>query len=75
MAVLRTFTGRPARWRCWAGTRRSSARETDDPEALAGAVQRAVLDETGLSCSVGIGDNLLRAKIATEFGKPAGSSG
>ena len=45
---------------------------TDDPEALAGAVQRAVLAGTGLSCSVGIGDNLLRAKIATEFGKPAG---
>ena len=45
---------------------------TDDPEALAAAVQRAVLAETELSCSVGIGDNLLRAKIATEFGKPAG---
>jgi len=46
---------------------------TDDPEALAGAVQRAVLAETELSCSIGIGDNLLRAKIATEFGKPAGT--
>jgi DNA polymerase-4 len=45
---------------------------TDDPEALAGAVQRAVLAGTGLHCSIGIGDNLLRAKIATEFGKPAG---
>jgi DNA polymerase-4 len=46
---------------------------TDDPQALAGAVQRAVLAETELSCSIGIGDNLLRAKIATEFGKPAGT--
>jgi DNA polymerase IV len=46
---------------------------TDDPEALAVDVQRAVLTGTGLSCSIGIGDNLLRAKIATEFGKPAGT--
>jgi DNA polymerase-4 len=32
-----------------------------------------VLEETRLHCSVGIGDNKLRAKIATEFGKPRGS--
>jgi DNA polymerase-4 len=32
-----------------------------------------VLAETRLHCSVGIGDNKLRAKIATEFGKPRGS--
>ena len=32
----------------------------------------AVADETGLACSVGIGDNKLRAKIATGFAKPAG---
>jgi DNA polymerase-4 len=46
---------------------------TDDPEALARQVQRAVRERTGLSCTVGIGDNTLRAKIATEFGKPAGT--
>ncbi|WP_460864640.1 DNA polymerase IV [Nocardioides pakistanensis] len=46
--------------------------ETDDPEAFARHVQAAVLDATGLHCSVGIGDNKLRAKIATEFGKPRG---
>ncbi|ODU03709.1 MAG: DNA polymerase IV [Pseudonocardia sp. SCN 72-86] len=46
---------------------------TDDPEALAQDVQRAVSERTGLSCTVGIGDNTLRAKIATEFGKPAGT--
>ncbi|GGM64542.1 DNA polymerase IV [Longimycelium tulufanense] len=45
---------------------------TADPEALAAEVQRAVAAETGLSCSVGIGDNKLRAKIATGFAKPAG---
>lgn len=45
---------------------------TDDPEALARTAQEAVLRETRLHCSVGIGDNKVRAKIATEFGKPAG---
>jgi DNA polymerase-4 len=45
---------------------------TDDPDALAADIRRAVLAETGLSCSVGIGDNKLRAKLATGFGKPAG---
>ena len=47
--------------------------ETDDPEAFAARVQKAVLEATGLHCSVGIGDNKLRAKIATEFGKPQGT--
>jgi DNA polymerase-4 len=46
--------------------------ETDDPEAFALQVRMAVLDATRLHCSVGIGDNKLRAKIATEFGKPQG---
>ncbi len=46
--------------------------ETDDPEAFARRVQEAVLEATQLHCSVGIGDNKLRAKIATEFGKPQG---
>jgi DNA polymerase IV len=45
---------------------------TGDPEALAGDVQRAVKRATGLVCSVGIGDNRLRAKLATGFAKPAG---
>jgi DNA polymerase-4 len=46
--------------------------ETDDPEAFARGVQANVLAATGLHCSVGIGDNKLRAKIATDFGKPRG---
>lgn len=46
--------------------------ETDDAEAFARQVRAAVLDATRLHCSVGIGDNKLRAKIATEFGKPGG---
>ncbi len=46
--------------------------ETDDPEAFAATIREAVLAATGLHCSVGIGDNKLRAKIATDFGKPRG---
>jgi DNA polymerase-4 len=45
---------------------------TDDPEALARRAQQAVLAATALHCSVGIGDNKVRAKIATSFGKPRG---
>lgn len=32
----------------------------------------AVLEATRLHCSVGIGDTLVRAKVATGFGKPRG---
>ena len=46
--------------------------DVDDPEALAAHMQRVVFDATGLSCSIGIGDNKLRAKMATSFAKPAG---
>ncbi|MDP3952238.1 DNA polymerase IV [Microbacterium sp.] len=46
--------------------------DADDPEAVARAAQAAVLAATGLHCSVGVGDNKIRAKIATEFGKPRG---
>ena len=46
--------------------------ETDDPEGYARRLQQAVLDRTRLHCSVGIGDTLVRAKIATGFGKPRG---
>jgi DNA polymerase-4 len=47
--------------------------ETDEPEAFAARVQGAVLARTRLHCSVGIGDNKLRAKIATDLGKPRGT--
>jgi DNA polymerase-4 len=46
--------------------------ETDDPEVTAAEIQAAVLAATDLHCSIGIGDTLVRAKIATEFGKPRG---
>ena len=46
--------------------------ETEDPEGYARRMQQAVLDRTRLHCSVGIGDTLVRAKVATGFGKPRG---
>jgi len=46
--------------------------ETSDPEGYARRVQAEVLDRTRLHCSVGIGDTLVRAKVATGFAKPAG---
>ncbi|MBV6700177.1 DNA polymerase IV [Kitasatospora aureofaciens] len=48
---------------------------TDDPEALAAGIRAAVWEETGLRCSVGIGDNRLRAKLATGFAKPTAPGG
>jgi DNA polymerase-4 len=49
--------------------------QTDEPEALARGIRAAVLARTRLSCSVGIGDNMLRAKLATEFAKPGAGDG
>jgi DNA polymerase-4 len=46
--------------------------QTTDPEAYARRVQETVLAASKLHCSVGIGDNKVRAKIATSFGKPRG---
>jgi DNA polymerase-4 len=44
----------------------------DDPEQVARRIQSDVLAASRLHCSVGIGDTKVRAKIATEFGKPGG---
>jgi DNA polymerase-4 len=46
--------------------------DVEDAEAYARQIQAAVLDATELHCSVGIGDTKVRAKIATDFGKPQG---
>jgi DNA polymerase-4 len=69
MGVLRTF---PAVVQVVGIDEASMAAETSDPEALAREVQRAVLEATSLWCTVGVGDNRLRAKIASGFGKPRG---
>lgn len=49
--------------------------ELGDPRVFAEQVRSQVLAATGLSCCVGIGDNRLRAKVATDFGKPGGEDG
>ncbi|MDP3893202.1 DNA polymerase IV [Nocardioides sp.] len=46
--------------------------DLEDPRDVAGSLRAAVLEATRLHCSVGVGDNKLRAKIATSFGKPRG---
>jgi len=50
------------------------ATDVDDPEPLAHLVRETVASSTGFTCCVGIGDNKVRAKMATGFAKaPAGS--
>jgi DNA polymerase IV len=44
----------------------------DDPEGVAADIQQTVLERTRLHSSIGVGDNKLRAKLATGFAKPAG---
>jgi DNA polymerase-4 len=40
---------------------------------MAAKIREAVRVATGLSCSVGVGHNKLRAKLATGFAEPAGT--
>jgi len=50
------------------------ATDADDPEPLARRVRETVASSTGFTCCVGIGDNKVRAKMATGFAKaPAGA--
>jgi DNA polymerase IV len=69
MATLRSF---PAVVQVMGWDEAFLAVESDDPEALARAMQAAVLERTRLWCSIGVGDNKLRAKLATGFAKPRG---
>ncbi|MFC4947557.1 DNA polymerase IV [Pseudonocardia sp. GCM10023141] len=73
MEVLRSFDGATVEVMGW--DEAFVGVDTDDPESLATAIRGAVLERTALHCTVGIGDNLLRAKIATEFGKPGTGPG
>src|SRR6195952_510927 len=72
MAVLRDFADIPVVLEVLGWDEAFLGSATQDPQALARQAQRAVLGSTGLWCSVGIGDNVLRAKMATDFGKPRG---
>src|SRR5690349_6743775 len=71
MAVLRSFPvdGEVLGWdEAFVGPHDPSV----DPVVLAEEIRAAVVERTGLTCSVGIGDNKLQAKLATSFGKPDG---
>ena len=69
MAVLRSF---PVVVEVWGWDEAFLGADTDDPTALAGDIKRRVLEETRLSCAVGIGETRLLAKTATGFAKPGG---
>jgi DNA polymerase-4 len=69
MDALRQF---PVVVEVWGWDEAALGADTDDPEALAADLRAAVREATGLECSIGIGDNKLRAKTATGLAKPAG---
>ncbi|MBF8192404.1 DNA polymerase IV [Nonomuraea sp. K274] len=69
MNILHTF---PVRVEIWGWDEAFLGATTDDPETLAADLQHAVHNHTGLTCSVGIGDNKHQAKLASGFAKPAG---
>lgn len=71
MATLRAFPGATVQLLGW--DEAFVGLESDDPQATADAIQEAVFDATQLDCSVGIGDTTVRAKNATDFGKPRGT--
>ncbi|MFT3850154.1 MAG: DNA polymerase IV [Propionivibrio sp.] len=48
------------------------SRHSEDSHALARRIQNAVLDATGLTCSIGISPNKLLSKIGSDLQKPQG---
>jgi len=71
MDLLRTF---PVRVEVIGWDEAFLAADTDDPERLAGEIRGAIA-ELDLTCAVGVGDNKLRAKLATGFAKSVGKGG
>ncbi|HEY3004505.1 MAG TPA: DNA polymerase IV [Kribbellaceae bacterium] len=67
MAVLRGLDGVVVE--VWGWDEAVVGTTTSDPEALAARIRTSVLEQTGLSCCVGISDNKQRAKMATGFAK------
>ncbi len=66
MDTLRSF---PVVVEVWGWDECFVGAETDDPEQLAADLRAAVVERTALTCSIGIGDNKVRAKLATTFAK------
>ncbi|CAN5198472.1 hypothetical protein BH09PSE6_BH09PSE6_23920 [soil metagenome] len=61
-----------------AGSKRGTAAPVDFPSAIeparavAARIRQAVIDATGLSCSIGVAPNKLLAKVASDLEKPGG---
>lgn len=72
MTVLRTFAEMPVVVEVLGWDEAFLSVATRNPQQVAVHAQQAILAATGLWSSVGIGDNVLRAKMATDFGKPKG---
>lgn len=72
MQTLRTFPGAVVEVLGWDEAFVGIDIGDAEPESTARALQAAVLTATKLHCSIGIGDTKVRAKVATEFGKPRG---
>ncbi|SEL95864.1 DNA polymerase-4 [Nonomuraea pusilla] len=70
--VMATLPEFPVLVEVWGWDEAFVGATTDDPERLAADIRRAVMDSTGLSCSVGIGDNKHQAKLASGLAKPGG---
>jgi DNA polymerase IV len=68
MNLLRTF---PVRVEVLGWDEAFLAADVEDPERLARDIRSAIA-ELDLTCSIGIGDNKLRAKLATGFAKAVG---
>jgi DNA polymerase-4 len=69
MDTLRSF---PVDVEVWGWDEAYVGGDIADPHALAAELRAAVLAASGLSCTIGIGHNKHQAKIAAQFGKPAG---
>ena len=69
MAVVREF---PVVVEVWGWDEAYIGATTDDPERLAADIRAAVLERTGLSAAVGVGDSKQQAKLAAQSAKPGG---
>ena len=74
MAILRTHADKFEQWGFDEAFLDISSKAQNFQEAkrIAEAIKREIYDETGLTCSIGVGPNKLVAKIASDFQKPDG---
>ena len=71
-AVMATLRALPVVVEEWGWDEAFVGVRAQDPEAFARQLQARLLEATGLTCAVGIGETKLHAKTATGFAKPGG---